>query len=107
MLLSEIQLVRKRLKKWMEPERVATPLALAPCFAEVRRVPLGSPGVLVICPFNYPVLLALLPAVGALAGGNPVVIKPSELSPAVSSLLKWIVPLYFDRGVLQGEYLCL
>ena len=56
--------------------------------------PLGT--VLVIAPWNYPVQLLLVPAAGALAAGNAVVLKPSEVSAATSSVLAELVPRYLD-----------
>ncbi len=66
----------------MRDERVATPLHLLPARARIERQPLGVAGI--ISPWNYPVQLALSPALGALAAGNRVLLKPSELTPATS-----------------------
>src|SRR5687768_14199362 len=67
-LLTEIDYARKRLHRWMKPERVSAPLAVLPGRATIVREPLGV--VLVISPWNYPLQLALLPLAGALAAGN-------------------------------------
>ena len=83
---AEIAHARAHLAKWMRPQRVATPLHLLPGRARIERQPLGVAGV--ISPWNYPVQLALAPAVGALAAGNRVLLKPSELTPATSALLQ-------------------
>jgi aldehyde dehydrogenase (NAD+) len=99
----EIKRFLRDLPTWMKPEPVSTVVPLLPCYCEVRSVPLAPPGCLIISPFNYPVTLALLPVVGALAGGNPVVLKPSELSSHVSELFAKLVPKYFERGVFQGK----
>ena len=104
---NEIDYVTSKLGGWMSVERVPSLVFLAPCFSEVRRVPLLSPGVLVIGPSNYPLSLSLLPAVGSLAGGNPTVIKPSELCKNVSNLMARVLPNYFHDGVLQGERVAL
>jgi aldehyde dehydrogenase (NAD+) len=69
-------------------------------FSSVMRKPLGK--VLIIAPFNYPILLALAPLVGSLAGGNSAVIKPSELCPTVSALLARLVSNYFEPNAVQG-----
>lgn len=82
----------KHLKKWTRPERIG----LLPVMgrARVLREPLGV--VLIISPWNYPVGLLLSPLVGAVAAGNAVVLKPSEVTPHVSAVLaKWI-PQYMD-----------
>ena len=89
------------LKKWMTPKQVPGPAFNALGFAQVERRPLRSPGVLVIGPSNYPLQLTIMPVVGSLAGGNPTVIKPSELCPATAQLMAKLVKQYFDPGVLQ------
>ena len=71
--------------RWMRPSAVSTPLRLWPGHARVMPQPRGVVGV--ISPWNYPVQLALAPVVGALAAGNRVLLKPSELTPATSALL--------------------
>ena len=91
------------LPAWMAPERVKVPLTFKPGSARIVSQPLGV--VLVIAPWNYPVQLALAPLVGALAAGNAVVIKPSELAPATSAALADLVPAYLDSravAVVEG-----
>jgi acyl-CoA reductase-like NAD-dependent aldehyde dehydrogenase len=100
---SEIDYILARLKSWMKPTSVAGPYYQVFGFSTIERKPLAAPGVLVIAPFNYPLQLALLPLVGSLAGGNPTVIKPSELTPTVSALMARLVPQYFKPGAVQGE----
>jgi aldehyde dehydrogenase (NAD+) len=78
----------------MKPERVWTPLPQRPGRATVRPEPFGV--ALVIAPWNYPVHLLLLPMVGALAAGNSVVGKPSEVSARTSTTLARLVPEYLD-----------
>ncbi|KAK6114900.1 hypothetical protein DH2020_007169 [Rehmannia glutinosa] len=72
-------LALKELHRWMMPERVNTSMVNFPSTAEIVSEPLGV--VLVISPWNYPFI------VGAIAAGNAVVLKPSEVAPATSSLL--------------------
>ncbi len=93
-LLAEIDHTLKNLKRWLRPKRIPAPAALLPASARVMREPLGV--VLVIAPWNYPVQLLLGPVIGALAAGNAVVAKPSELAPATSALLARLVPQYLD-----------
>lgn len=77
MLKASCKLALKELKSWMKPERVKTSLAAFPSSAEIMSEPLGV--VLVISAWNYPLLLSLDPVLGAIAAGNAVVLKPSEL----------------------------
>jgi len=98
-LINETREAIHELPNWAAPTQVASPLLLAPAFCEVRRVPRGP--ILIIAPFNYPVSLSLGPLVSSLAGGNPTVIKPSELCPAVAKLLEDLVRKYFDPSVVN------
>ena len=86
---AEARYAIRRLAGWMRPRRVATPWHLLPARASIVRQPLGVVGV--ISPWNYPVQLALSPVVAALAAGNRVMLKPSELTPATSTLLADLV----------------
>jgi coniferyl-aldehyde dehydrogenase len=90
-----IRHARRNLSRWMAQQRVATPLYLWPGRSRVLRQPLGVVGV--ISPWNYPVQLALLPALAALAAGNRVMLKPSELTPRTSALLERIVAQHFSE----------
>ena len=83
----------RRLRRWMRPRRVATPWHLLPASASIMYQPLGVAGV--ISPWNYPVQLALAPAVAALAAGNRVMLKPSEMTPATSVLLAELIATHF------------
>ena len=78
---------------WMKPHKVRTPLYLQPARAFIQRQPLGVVGV--ISPWNYPVQLALAPAITALAAGNRVMLKPSELTPHTSAQLALLVAQFF------------
>ncbi len=101
-LLSEIDHTLAHLRNWLRPRRVGVPLAIAPATASTMLEPLGV--VLVIAPWNYPVQLLLAPVIGALAAGNAVVMKPSELAPATSALIAELVPDYLDpRAVTVVE----
>ncbi|MFE1571208.1 aldehyde dehydrogenase family protein [Comamonas odontotermitis] len=103
-LRSQLAQALGQLKRWAAPQRVATPLHLLPTRAWVQPVPLGVIGV--IAPWNYPVLLALGPAISALAAGNRVIVKPSEHTPATSALLAELVARYFaddEMAVLVGD----
>lgn len=102
-LVSEIDHALDQLAKWMRPKRVGVPLALQPASAKVVPDPLGV--VLIIAPWNYPLMLQLSPFVGALAAGNAAVLKPSELAPATSRAIALYLPDYVDRravAVVEG-----
>ena len=79
----------KALPKWMKPQKVSTPIYLQPASAYLQRQPLGVVGV--VSPWNYPVQLALGPVITALAAGNRVMLKPSELTPATSTLMAELI----------------
>jgi coniferyl-aldehyde dehydrogenase len=96
LVLGEIKHAAKHLKKWMAPQRIATALQFAPAKNRLMPQPLGVVGV--IAPWNYPLQLTLAPAVGALAAGNRVMIKPSELSPRFAALLAEIIAKRFDAS---------
>lgn len=96
---AEVDHMLKHLEDWLAPRKASVPLAFQPAKAQVRREPLGA--VLIIGPWNYPVNLVLMPLVGALAGGNTAVLKPSELAPATSAALARLVPQYLDPEVVQ------
>jgi len=94
----------RHLARWMKPQRVRTPIYLMPARAWVQRQPLGVVGV--IAPWNYPVQLALGPLITALAAGNRVMLKPSELTPATSALLAELLGRAFTPDevcVVQGD----
>jgi aldehyde dehydrogenase (NAD+) len=99
MIVGEVRLTRKKLRSWMKPERVRTPLVAMPGRSYIYREPLGL--VLIIAPWNYPFQTAVLPLVGALSAGNCAVLKPSEVAPHTSAVIaKWI-PKYLDARAVQ------
>ncbi|XP_047337901.1 aldehyde dehydrogenase family 3 member H1-like isoform X2 [Impatiens glandulifera] len=93
------KLAVKELNNWMTPERVKTSFTTYPSSAEIVPEPLGV--VLVISTWNYPFLLSLDPVIGAIAAGNAVVLKPSEIAPATSSLLANLLPEYVDSSAIR------
>ena len=97
-VISEIDHVRRRLRSWVRPERVWTPMVARPGSARLVREPYGV--ALVIAPWNYPIQLLLSPMVGALAAGNCVVGKPSEVAPATSAVLARLIPKYLDTDAV-------
>uniref|UniRef100_F7C681 Aldehyde dehydrogenase n=1 Tax=Xenopus tropicalis TaxID=8364 RepID=F7C681_XENTR len=92
---SEINLALSSLGAWMKDEFVAKNLATTFDTAFIRKDPFGV--VLIIGPWNYPVHLTLLPLVGAIAAGNCVIIKPSEISQNTERLLAEHLPRYLDK----------
>jgi coniferyl-aldehyde dehydrogenase len=78
----------------MAPRRIATALQFMPAKNRLIPQPLGVVGI--IAPWNYPLQLTLAPAIGAIAAGNRVMIKPSELTPRFSALLKEVIAAKFD-----------
>lgn len=97
-VLGEIESMLKNLKKWNKTERVSSPIVTQP--SSSRRIPEPLGVVLVIAPWNYPVQLLLVPAAGAIAAGNAVVMKPSEVSAATSKVLGELVPKYLDSSAI-------
>lgn len=81
--------IRWNLWRWARPRRVLAPYPFQPARAWSEWVPKGVVGVM--APWNYPMQLALLPAMDALAAGNRVVIKPSEHAPRIAALVEEIV----------------
>ncbi len=99
----EARLARKKVHRWMRPDRVSTPVVAQPGSSKIHKDPLGV--VLVIAPWNYPFQLAMAPVVGAIAAGNCALIKPSEVAPAVSAMLAKLLPEYLDPdsiAVVEG-----
>ena len=94
MVLTELGHATKHLKKWMATRRVSTSLQFMPGRNRLIPQPLGVVGI--IAPWNYPLQLTLAPAIGAIAAGNRVMIKPSDLAPHSSALLKELVAQKFD-----------
>ncbi len=108
--ISELSYVRgeaahahRNLGRWMRPRSVRTPLLAQPGRSRLKPEPLGT--VMIIGAWNYPVMVTLAPMVGALAAGNCVLLKPSEVSAATSRLLATLLPRYLDPeavAVVEG-----
>lgn len=99
LLLNNIRYLRRHLGGLMRPKRVRTGLAQFPGHGELRRVPYGT--VLIMSPWNYPLLLTLEPLAAALAAGNTAVVKPSAYSPATSSVIAGLL-----GSVFTEDYVC-
>lgn len=96
---AEAKLLMKNLRKWVRPEKVSTPIVTQPGKSRIYKDPLGV--VLVISPWNYPFQLGLVPVLGAIAAGNCVVLKPSEVAPATSALFTDLLPRYLDPHAVK------
>jgi len=99
LVAGEAQFVRNRLSLWTARHPKAMHWMLQPAAGWTIAEPKGV--VLIISPWNYPVLLALEPMADALAAGNAVCLKPSELSPNTSKLLAELVPQYLDSEAVR------
>ncbi len=94
MIEEELALAIASLGRWAAPRPVRAGVINAPAQAAVRPEPLGM--VLILSPWNYPALLALVPLIGAVAAGNCAVLKPSSNTPHTSALIARIVRAAFD-----------
>ena len=101
---AEADFAIKNLGMWMKTKRVASPLAISFTKSWVKPEPKGN--ILIISPWNYPIMLCLNPLIAAIASGNTAVIKPSELTPASGELVKKLVENTFSSdevAVFLGE----
>jgi coniferyl-aldehyde dehydrogenase len=95
-----LKYARRHLRRWMRPRRVniGWPLGLPGARARIHRQPLGVVGL--ISPWNFPLALTFGPLAGILAAGNRCLVKPSELTPALSALIAQLVHWRFDASEL-------
>lgn len=103
-LIQELKMVKKSLKKWLKPRKVKSPIYFKPCKSEVVLEPFGV--VLIVSPWNYPIQLAISPMIAAIAAGNTVVLKPSEVSSASECFLQKLVSECFTPeqvAVVTGD----
>ena len=105
LIKEEISLINKKLKSWMHPKKINTPFYLFPSSSKVVFEPLGC--VLILGPYNYPLLYLLKPLVNIFSAGNTALIKPSEKCPSTSKLIKNLTNQYFPKDILftvEGDY---
>ncbi len=95
LVISELNLAIKNLKKWSRPKRVTASILTFPSSDYIYYNPYGT--ILIIAPWNYPFLLAMEPLIMAIAAGNTVVLKPSELTKNTSQLLTDIIENVFPK----------
>lgn len=93
-VVREIEDIRRKYRGWAGEQRYRTPAFFRPGRSSVRFDPLGT--VLVMAPWNYPVQLLISPLAAAVAAGNTVVAKPSELAPATSETIVRLADQYLD-----------
>lgn len=98
-VVQEINHALRDLKKWMKPKRVATPVVHWPARSFIQKRPFGR--ALIIGPWNYPFQLLFSPLVGAIAAGNRVVLKPSELAPHCAQIIKKIIDNNFNKAEIE------
>ncbi|EIM24524.1 NAD-dependent aldehyde dehydrogenase [Microvirga lotononidis] len=102
-VIAALRHARKHFRAWMKPRRRPIALMFQPGQGRVHYQPLGVVGI--VSPWNYPVQLTLSPLAGALAAGNRVMIKPSEITSRTSALLEQVIGEVFDPAevaVVQG-----
>jgi aldehyde dehydrogenase (NAD+) len=103
-VISGARYALKNLDSWARPRRASLPITMRPGKAWFQHEPFGV--TLIIAPWNYPIHLALVPLIGAIAAGNCVVIKPSEHAPKCSAVMADLLPRYLDSeaiAVVEGE----
>lgn len=98
LVMNELNMAIKKLKKWIKPKRVRTPLSHFPCKSFCVYEPLGT--VLILSPWNYPFQLTMVPLIGAMAAGNTAMLKTSKNSPCTSKLIHDLINTNFDHKTL-------
>ncbi|NHM08237.1 aldehyde dehydrogenase [Flavobacterium sp. CYK-4] len=104
LVTSELKLAIKNLNRWAKPQPVWPSLLNFPSRDYIYREPYGK--VLIIAPWNYPFQLAMVPLISAVAAGNQVVLKPSELTPHTAGIITEIISQVFETHqaqVVQGD----
>lgn len=97
--IADVEHQRKHLARWARPRKVSLPVAYRPGSAQVVPEPKGV--VLVIAPWNYPLQLVIAPMAAAIAAGNAVVAKPSEMAPATSAAVARRCAEYLDQTAVR------
>jgi len=103
-VLTELKHVRKHLKEWMKPEPVKVTISMLGTKSKIVKEPKGV--TLVVSPWNYPFNLTFGPMMWAIAAGNTVIIKPSEMTPKMSEVIGQIVKEAFrpeEVSMFEGE----
>ncbi|WP_026754052.1 aldehyde dehydrogenase family protein [Sediminibacter sp. Hel_I_10] len=103
-VIDEIKFVKGQLKSWLGRQKVDTPIALLGSSSWIKNEPKGV--CLIISPWNFPINLTLGPLVSAIAAGNTVIIKPSEMTPNASNVMSKMITAIFNTdevALVQGE----
>lgn len=98
-VLEEIRYAIRHLKRWMKPSKKRTPLLHLRSSSAIYREPFGQ--VLIMAPWNYPFNLLFSPLVGAIAAGNTVILKPSELAPKTAEIMEEMINENFHEGLVR------
>ena len=101
---AEASFAIKNINSWMKTKRVASPLAISFSKSWIKPEPKGN--ILIISPWNYPIMLCLNPLIAAVASGNTAIIKPSELTPKSGEFVKKLIEKTFsldEVAVFLGE----
>ena len=98
-LYQEIDHLLANIDRWAKTKKAKSSLINFPSKSYIKPQPYGV--VLVIAPWNYPIQLALSPALGAIAAGNTAILKPSEHAPHTSGLLSTLINNNFNPGFLK------
>lgn len=98
-VLSELKTTIKNIHRWTKPKRVWPNLLNFPSSDWIYQEPYGK--VLIISPWNYPFQLAFCPLIGAIAAGNKVTLKPSELTPRTAAITVKIIEEVFDKKQVE------
>ncbi|NES96275.1 MAG: aldehyde dehydrogenase family protein [Desertifilum sp. SIO1I2] len=93
-VVREIEDILKKLKSWVKPQNVKVPIDQFPACAQIYSEPLGV--VLVISPWNYPFYLVISPLIAAIAAGNCIIVKPSEIAARTSQVIANLITKTFD-----------
>nr|XP_018906702.1 PREDICTED: aldehyde dehydrogenase, dimeric NADP-preferring isoform X2 [Bemisia tabaci]XP_018906703.1 PREDICTED: aldehyde dehydrogenase, dimeric NADP-preferring isoform X2 [Bemisia tabaci]XP_018906704.1 PREDICTED: aldehyde dehydrogenase, dimeric NADP-preferring isoform X2 [Bemisia tabaci] len=98
-LIGDVKNTLAHLKEWMEPEKPSKALMYLLDGVYIYHDPYGV--ALIMGAWNYPLQLSMLPVAGAIAAGNCVILKPSEVAPSTAKLMAELIPKYLDQDCYQ------
>jgi aldehyde dehydrogenase (NAD+) len=97
-LIKDVKYLLSNVERWMKPQSVGTPMLAMPGKSIIKPEALGT--CLVIGAWNFPFQLSLSPMLAAISAGNCVIVKPSELAPATSTVIAKLLPKYLDMNAI-------